>query len=104
MKKLFLVAFTALMGLQLNAQNVSVDKGLFKQGDDMSWAAPEMDDASWSEIDITKLWDKQGFPQNTHAYGWYRIHVTIPKSVLQGADQQNALILNMPNRYLKVWF
>lgn len=62
----------------------------------MNWAKPEMEDASWSEIDITKQWDKQGFPQNTRAYGWYRIHVNIPKSVFQGADQQNAIILNMP--------
>lgn len=95
-KMLFLVTLVALMGLQLSAQNVTVSKALFKQGDDMSWANPEMDDASWSEIDITKLWDKQGFPQNTRSYGWYRIHVNIPKSVLNGADQQNALIFNLP--------
>ena len=96
MKKLFLVALTALMGMHLVAQNVGISKALFKQGDDMNWAKPEMDDASWDEIDITKQWDKQGFPQNTKTYGWYRIHVNIPKSVLSGADQQNALILNMP--------
>lgn len=52
MKKLCLVALMALMGLQTSAQNVSVNKALFKQGDDMSWAKPEMDDASWSEIDV----------------------------------------------------
>ena len=96
MKKLFLVTLMALMVLQLDAQNVTVSKGLLKQGDDLNWAKPEMDDTSWSEVDITKRWDEQGFPQNTKAYGWYRIHVNIPKSVLQGADQQNALILNMP--------
>ena len=50
----------------------------------MNWAKPEMDDASWSEIDITKLWDKQGFPQNTRSYGWYRIHVNIPKKCVSG--------------------
>lgn len=96
MKKLFLVAMMALMGLQLSAQNVSVSKALYKQGDDMNWAKPEMDDASWSEIDITTQWDKQGFPQNNHGYGWYRIHVTIPRSVFQGGDQPNALIFNLP--------
>ena len=96
MRKMFFLALTALMGLQLNAQDVTVGKALFKQGDDISWAKPEMDDASWSEIDITKKWNEQGFPQNTRSYGWYRIHVNIPKSVLQGADQQNAIILNMP--------
>ena len=93
----------ALMGLQMEAQEISikepvisVSKAQFKQGDDMNWAKPEMDDASWKEIDITTLWDRQGFPQNTYAYGWYRIHVKIPKSVFQGADQQNVLIFNMP--------
>ena len=103
MKQLFLVAFMALMGLQMKAQEISVkepvisvSKAQFKQGDDMNWAKPEMDDASWKEIDITTLWDRQGFPQNTYAYGWYRIHVKIPKSVFQGADQQNVLIFNMP--------
>ena len=96
MKKLFLVALMALIGLQLSAQELSVSKALLKQGDDMNWAKSEWDDASWSEVDITQPWDKQGFPQNTRAYGWYRIHMNIPKSVFQGADQQNALILNMP--------
>ena len=96
MKNLFLVTLMTLMGLQLSAQNISVSKALFKQGDEMNWAKPEWDDASWSDIDITKQWDKQGFPQNTKSYGWYRIHVNIPKSVFQGGDQQNALIFNLP--------
>ena len=96
MKKQLFVALIFLLGLQASAQHVSVSKALFKQGDDISWAKPEMDDASWSEIDITKKWDEQGFPQNTKSYGWYRIHVNIPKTVFQGADQQNALILHMP--------
>lgn len=93
---LFLVVMMTLMGLQLNAQNVSVSKARFLQGDDMNWAKPDVDDASWSEIDITKQWDKQGFPQNTMAYGWYRIHVHIPKSVFQDSDQLNTLIFNLP--------
>ena len=96
MKKLFLLAMVVLAGLQGNAQDVSVGKAFFRQGDDMNWAKPEMDDASWSEIDITKQWDKQGFPKNNHAYGWYRIRVDIPKSLLSGADQQNVVIFEMP--------
>ena len=70
MKNLFITALMVLMGLQASAQNVTVSKAKFQQGDDMNWAKPEMDDASWSDIDITKQWDKQGFPQNTRAYGW----------------------------------
>ncbi len=46
MKKLFLLAMVVLAGLQGNAQDVSVGKALFRQGDDMNWAKPEMDDAS----------------------------------------------------------
>lgn len=96
MKKIILLVLMAVAAAGAGAQEVSVSKALFRQGDDMSWAKPETDDASWSEIDITKQWDKRGFPQNTNAYGWYRIHVHLPKSLLQGADQQNALILHMP--------
>ena len=96
MKNLFFVALLALVGLQAKAQTVSVSKALFRQGDDMNWAKPDVDDASWSEIDITRQWDKQGFPRNNHAYGWYRIHVNIPKSLLSGADQQNVILFSLP--------
>ncbi len=96
MKKYIVLVLMAVVAAGAGAQDVSVNRGRLHLGDDMSWAKPEMDDASWSEIDITKQWDKQGFPQNTNAYGWYRIHVTIPKSLFEGADQQNALILHMP--------
>ena len=96
MKKLFLAALMALTGLPINAQDVSVGKALFRQGDDMEWAKPDMDDASWSEIDITKLWDRQGFPRNNNAYGWYRIRVDIPKSLLGSSDQQNVVIFHLP--------
>ena len=94
--KLFLVAMMTLMGLQLSAQDVSINKARFLQGDDRNWAMPDVDDTSWNEIDITRQWDRQGFPQNTRAYAWYRIHVTIPQSVFQGSDQQNTLIFNLP--------
>ena len=103
MKKLFFVALLALMWLQVNAQDsnlatekISVSKALFKQGDDANWANPEIDDSSWSEIDVTKYWNEQGFPTNANAYAWYRIHVNIPKSLLNSADQQNVVIFNIP--------
>ena len=96
MKKLFIAVLATLTGLLAGAQEVSVSKALFKQGDDMSWAKPEMNDDSWSDIDITTPWDKQGFPPNNNAYAWYRIHVTIPRSLLESADQQNVVIFDMP--------
>ena len=69
MNKKIVVALLAVIAASASAQEVSVSKGRLRQGDDMSWVKPEMDDASWSEVDITKRWDDQGFPQNTKAYG-----------------------------------
>lgn len=69
MNKKIVVALLAVIAASASAQEVSVSKDRLRQGDDMSWAKPEMDDASWSEVDITKRWDDQGFPQNTKAYG-----------------------------------
>ncbi|MBQ8936779.1 MAG: alpha-galactosidase [Bacteroidaceae bacterium] len=96
MRKLLFLAWLALMGLQANAQEVSVSKALFRLGDDMNWAKPEVDDASWSELDITTLWDKQGLPKYENSFAWYRIHVNIPRSLLHGADQQNVIVFQMP--------
>ena len=70
MKKLFIVAMMALVGLQANAQTetVSADRALFKMGDDMSWANVDMDDSAWSSIDVKSQWDKQGFPAHYNNY------------------------------------
>ena len=96
MKRIFFVVLMVLLGLQLGAQEVSVSRALFQIGDDMNWAKPEVDDASWKEIDITQFWNRQGFPPNNKAYAWYRIHLNIPKSLLKGADQQNIVLFNLP--------
>ena len=95
MKRILLTACVALMWLQANAQDVSVSTALFQRGDDLSWAQPGQDDASWREIDITRNWDKQGLEIND-GYGWYRIHVKIPSALLRGADQQKVVVFNLP--------
>lgn len=106
MKKLFFFILLILLALQVDAQEritaanatekVTVDKGLFKEGDDMNWADPDLDDSSWSEIDVTKVWNEQGYHSNGRSYAWYRIHVNIPKSLLKSTDQQNVVIFNIP--------
>ena len=103
MKKLFIVALMTLMGLQAKAQardwaaevadKITISKALFKMGDDMSWAGRDVDDASWSEIDVTKCWNDQGYPAHNNGFAWYRIHVNIPKST---TDQQNVIVVNIP--------
>lgn len=47
----------------------------FRPGDDLSWAAPELDDSDWFEITVPGTWGKQGF--SNVKVGWYRLSVPI---------------------------
>ena len=83
------------VSLCMTAQDVSVSKARFQKGDDMSWAKPETNDANWKTIDMTQNWDDQGYAIN-NAYGWYRVHLTIPSSLLKGAQQEKFVIFDLP--------
>ena len=95
MKRLLFMAIAAWMTIAATAQDVSTKKALFHKGDDMNWAKPETKDADWKTIDMTKNWDDQGYAIN-NAYAWYRIHLTIPSSLLKGAEQQKFVIFDLP--------
>ena len=95
MKRLLFMAIVAWMTISATAQDVSTKKALFHKGDDMNWAKPETKDADWKTIDMTKNWDDQGYAIN-NAYAWYRIHLTIPSSLLKGAEQQKFVIFDLP--------
>ena len=95
MKRHFLLVLLTFVGICVEAQNVSVSKARFQKGDDLSWAKPETNDAAWGEIDMTKNWDDQGYAIN-NAYGWYRVHLNIPSSLLKGAKQEKFVIFDLP--------
>ncbi len=95
MKKHILLVLFTIMSVCAQAQQVSISKARFQKGDDLSWAKPETNDAAWSEIDMTKNWDEQGYAIN-YGYGWYRVHLTIPSSLLKGADQQKIVVFDLP--------
>ena len=95
MKKLFLLTFAAMMAANVSAQGVSVSKARFHEGDNLNWAKPETDDSSWGQIDMTKNWDEQGKVIN-NGFGWYRVRMTIPRSLLNGSDQQRIVVFNLP--------
>lgn len=95
MKRLLFMAIAAWMTIAATAQDVSTKKALFHKGNDMNWAKPETKDADWKTIDMTKNWDDQGYAIN-NAYAWYRIHLTIPSSLLKGAEQQKFVIFDLP--------
>ena len=96
MKKNLLLTLTAVaLALNVTAQNISVNRARYHQGDDMNWAKPETSDANWEEMSITKTWDDQGKSFN-NSFVWYRIHVNIPSSLMKGADQQKIVVFDLP--------
>lgn len=95
MKKLLLTWVVAAFTLSAAAQPINVSKARFQKGDNPEWAKPETNDAAWGEMDMTKTWDDQGKSIN-NGYGWYRVHITIPKSLLQGKDQNRIVVFDLP--------
>ncbi len=95
MKRILFVAITALMTINAISQDVSVKQARFHQGDDMNWAKPEVKDADWKTIDMTKNWDDQGYAIN-NGYAWYRVHLTLPKTMLNGHDNPKFVVFDLP--------
>jgi hypothetical protein len=40
-------------------------------------------------------WDDQGYAIN-NGYAWYRVHMTIPSTILKGAEQQKFVVFDLP--------
>lgn len=71
--------------LSASAQDINISKGWkFKTGDQPEWSTASYNDSSWSPIDIGKNWESQGYPEYD-GFGWYRLHITIPSSIMQKA-------------------
>ena len=84
MKKqfLFLLAFAGTLSLSSIAQDVVLENAKFRVGDDASWAGVNVDESSWRDIKNSATWTSQGVKVE-NGFGWYRYHVTIPKSLLE---------------------
>ena len=87
MKKqfLFLLAFAGTLSLSSIAQDVVLENAKFRVGDDASWAGVNVDESSWRDIKNSATWTSQGVKVE-NGFGWYRYHVTIPKSLLEKSD------------------
>ena len=95
MKKLFTLALATIVAAGVWAQAPSVKQALFHKGDDMAWAKAETSDASWAKIDMTRNWDDQGYVINS-GYAWYRVHITIPSSLLKGVENPKFVLIDLP--------
>jgi alpha-galactosidase len=66
----------------------------FKPGDDLSWAAPETDDASWATIMPSKPWEDQGY-EKLDGYAWYRIKFNMPSSIRDNGFVRDSLQIRL---------
>ncbi len=83
-----------MVGMQASAQKIEISKARFHLGDDPSWKNVQVDDSKWKEIDVTRTWDTQGYKLNA-SYAWYRVHVNIPKSLLDKSDLKETVLFDM---------
>ena len=91
---LSLLALAGTMSLTSLAQDVSLENAKFHAGDDMSWAGENVDESGWRDIKNTMTWTAQGI-KIENGFGWYRYHVTIPKSMLEKSDLKETVDFNM---------
>ena len=57
----------------------------FKEGDDMLWKSPDLNDASWQTVKLPATWEETSNYTQDNVYGWYRRELTIPAN-LKGKD------------------
>ena len=89
-----LVVLAGTMSLASFAQDVTLENAKFHAGDDASWAGANVDESGWRDIKNTMTWTSQGV-RIENGFGWYRYHVTIPKSLLEKSDLKETVDFNM---------
>ncbi|MDR3653391.1 MAG: putative Ig domain-containing protein [Paludibacter sp.] len=95
MKKTLILLFLIALFLKTGAQNISLMNGWkLAIGDSVQWSSPGYNDNTWQNVDITKSWEKQGYP-NHDGFGWYRLHVVIPSSITKEAFFKDSVVFNL---------
>ena len=91
---LSVLVLACTVSLQSISQDIFIKKAKFRVGDDVSWAGVNIDESSWQEISNTSTWTSQGI-KCENGFGWYRYHVTIPKSLIDKSDLKEMVDFNM---------
>ena len=88
------LVLTCTVSLPSFAQDIFLENAKFQVGDDASWAGVNVDESAWRQISNTTTWTSQGV-KCENGFGWYRYHVTIPKSMLDKSDLKETVDFNM---------
>ena len=92
MKKVSILFCFLAVCLSLAAQDVSIERGRFRKGDDPAWNAFAYDDSAWQDVSLNQSWEDLGLDQ-VNGIGWYRLHVVIPSSLKKGVVE--AIMLDL---------
>lgn len=70
-----------------NAPDLQVVKGewKFREGDNLNWKEPDVDDSSWQIVKLPSTWEEHSHYTQDNVYGWYRRELTVPAE-LKGKD------------------
>jgi hypothetical protein len=97
MKKVLILSFVLFLHVFcVQAQVPVVKQAKFQVGDNMEWAKPAFNDASWQTLDISRTWTDQGIGNQENGWGWYRAHIVIPRSIFDQAETKEVIILDVP--------
>ena len=80
--------------VQSVTEDIFLENAKFRVGDDATWADANVDESEWQDITNTMTWTAQGV-KCENGFGWYRYHVTIPKSLLEKSDLKETVDFNM---------
>jgi diguanylate cyclase (GGDEF)-like protein len=53
----------------------------FQPGDDLAWAAPELDDTRWGNLKVPGRWPRGGYPELGNI-AWYRLSLQLDPAIL----------------------
>lgn len=88
---LFLILFIATVLFSQPEGALKLNDGWkFQPGDDVNYSKPIYDDSNWKPIEITKIWDYQGYDK-LDGYAWYRIRFVIPSSLKESSLLKDSL-------------
>jgi len=65
--------------------NVVNGEWKFREGDNLLWKNPDLNDASWQTVKLPSTWEKHSNYTQDNVYGWYCRELTVP-SELKGKD------------------
>ena len=66
-----------------NNQSVTIDRRQWKYraGDDANWAAADLDDSGWDELESSSINRESPPPSGWHGRGWFRLRLQVDESM-----------------------